>query len=62
MAEMYNKHDCLFKASFTELRKDKTMELQTDESAISEIDEVRLEEIPLREEEQGDFILCQCFF
>lgn len=38
------------------------MELQTDESVISEIDEVRLEEIPLREEEQGDFILCQCFF
>ncbi len=29
---------------------------------ISELEEIRLEEIPLREEEQGDFILCQCFF
>ncbi len=38
------------------------MEMNDEIFDISEIEEIRLEEIPLREEEHGDFILCQCFF
>lgn len=38
--------------------------MQNDDDAFeyAELEEVQVEEIPLREEEQGDFILCQCIF
>lgn len=38
--------------------------MQNEEAALDfvELEEVKVDEIPLREEEQGDFILCQCIF
>jgi hypothetical protein len=38
--------------------------MQNNEHAIhaDELEEITMEEIPLREEEEGDIILCQCVF
>lgn len=38
--------------------------MQNEELAVraDELEEITMEEIPLREEEEGDIILCQCVF